>query len=247
MDGKEVARLFRAIHGELCPIPRLLTGRCTLCRGPVQPVYSRCYPCNGFVSAIPRQLRDRVFPMTAAVNPSPWYGHLWRYKNGQPESRPVLSAVAFSWLDAQWVHLTESLGGAPTLMTLVPSTRPNVTYKDQPLRLALSAMPTLPATLAQTLRHDAKTALARGEYKPDAFVPHGADVVGERVILIEDSWATGGRVLSAAGALLDAGATAVAITPIARIVDREFWITPHPNLLYVQAIRAAYDLAKWPF
>jgi hypothetical protein len=196
--------------------------------------------------ALPDGLRDSVFPMSAAINPSLWYGRLFRYKAGEPESGRVLTAVAHCWITAHLETISSELGGEPTLMTIVPSKREGVTFRVQPLRRAIADLPDPPAPLVQLLEMVPGAAVPRNTYRPEAFEAV-RDVRRHRVLLIEDSWVSGATPLSAAGAILQAGAAAVAVVPIARVVDREFWIKPHPGHPYVEALARPYDPNVWPY
>lgn len=55
-------------------------------------------------------------------------------------------------------------------------------------------------------------------YGPARFRADEDVVAGGRIVLLEDLWVSGRTWISAAGALVDAGAEAVAIMPIARRV-----------------------------
>lgn len=81
----------------------------------------------------------------------------------------------------------------------------------------------------------------RRSYQPEVFRVGGVD--GDRIMLVEDTWITGGTALSAAGALLAAGAESVVVTPIAREVNREFRTGQHRYLDYLSG---AYDITHWP-
>jgi glutamine phosphoribosylpyrophosphate amidotransferase len=79
-------------------------------------------------------------------------------------------------------------------------------------------------------------------YRPEIFEVVD-DVAGDRIVLVEDTWIRGATALSAAGALLSAGAGAVVITPIARDVKPSFHGEDHPYLSY---LTAGYDITAWP-
>ncbi|HUY64671.1 MAG TPA: phosphoribosyltransferase [Acidimicrobiales bacterium] len=53
---------------------------------------------------------------------------------------------------------------------------------------------------------------------PDAFVASG-DVAGRRVLVVEDTWVTGARAMSAVTALRTAGAEVMAVLVLGRCVD----------------------------
>jgi orotate phosphoribosyltransferase len=69
------------------------------------------------------------------------------------------------------------------------------------------------------------------------------DVEDARIILVEDTWITGATALSAAGALIEAGAEAVVITPIAREMKPAYHGDDHP---YLEYLTAPYRLTVWP-
>jgi len=162
--------------------------------------------------------------MTTTVNPGPWYIRLSTYKTFDYAKGDLLAAVAELFLDANEAKITAQLGGPATLTTIVPSTS-GFTYAQQPLRRTLARAPQLDMRLSQCLEHVEGQRTSRRSYTPEAFraLP-GVD--GQRVILIEDTWVTGGTAISAAGALLEAGAIAVAVIPIARIVEKNSYLSP---------------------
>ena len=91
--------------------------------------------------------------------------------------------------------------------------------------------------------YDSAEPVNRRHYNPSAFNPGPVSVDGESVLLLEDSWATGATAISAAGAILNHGAAAVAVVPLARIVDSDYWPKDHP---YRQVMEQPYDPSSWP-
>lgn len=203
---------------------------CGLCLGPVS-TYRQCSSCHEIfhTGRAPLALRNQVLPMTSALNPSRWYSALVQYKGGfHPELGLVLASVAHHFLQSRASMVRAALGGEIDVITPVPSKRTGVTFDNQPLRLALGRVESIEAKLRHTLVHDTTVALARRTYAPRAFTSGPNPVDGKRVLLIEDSWASGATAVSAAGALLDAGATSVLIAPIARIIPSGYWPDDHP-------------------
>jgi hypothetical protein len=191
----------------------------------------------------PRRLVTRIVPMTAALNPSPWYTRLATYKRGNPELAPLLGALAATFLETHAGPIGALLGGAPTQLTTVPSKR-GISYADQPLRRALAHFSPVRRRLAPVLAFDPTGAAAgHGRYTPGCFKLVGSSPVGERIVLIEDTWVTGATALSAAGALLAHGAAAIAILPLARCLDASYWGELHP---YRAAANRPYRAAFWP-
>jgi predicted amidophosphoribosyltransferase len=207
---------------------------CDLCLGPVTE-YTECFACKKAFGGAPWELQRRVVPMTSVVKPSPWY-------SSAPQYMPVLASVAHAYLDAHQADIARMIGGAPDLITIVPSKRGYV-YERQPLKHTLSMSSRLRERLAQTMTHDPKIVVGRQEYNPKAFKVMAQVVKGKRIILVEDTWVTGSTAVSAAGALLEAGASEVAIMPIARVLNDGFWPPDHP---YREAMKAPYDHSAWP-
>ena len=216
---------------------------CHYCLGPVNS-FPTCWSCNELrKQGAPSALAGKVVPMTAALSPSLWYSMLQTYKTVHREHGGILGALASAFLTAHERNLAHLLGGEPTLLTIVPSKRA-IPLDRQPLRSVLAGGPPLPAPFVPVLRHLEGQTLGRRQYRPEIFAPcDGIDLANQRILLIEDTWVTGATAVSAAGALLELGAAAVALLPIARCVDGSFWREQHP---YRAAMSASYDLTRWP-
>jgi hypothetical protein len=214
---------------------------CRQCLGPVSG-FPQCYACYHVFGWAPASLDERVVPMTSALSPSPWYTRLLTYKQGHPEYGAALAALAHVYLEANSDRIDQLLGGAPTVLTIVPSKR-GLSFDDQPFRKTLARVPPIREQLVQTLVHVAGQTVGRREYNPTAFAHGPTPVRGGRIVLLDDTWVTGATAVSAAGALLREGAQSVILLPLARMVESEFWPKEHP---YRQAMRTAYDPATWP-
>ena len=218
---------------------------CAECLGPVNEGFDRCYACEQlFVSWNgATRLSGQVVPMTTALNPSHWYRFLLTYKRGLSEHEVALGALTAVYLDQHRSAISSLLGGSPTSISVVPSKR-GISYEEQPLRRALARVEGLRPQIRHLLRHTGQS-VARRAYVPRAFEPV-SPLADERVLLIEDTWVTGATALSAAGALLDHGAVAVVILPIARDIDSGFWGQAHPYRRFLKERVRAYDLSWWP-
>jgi hypothetical protein len=188
-------------------------------------------------------LSGRVVPMSVAPNPGPWYSRLATYKTFHRGYSSVLASLAYTFLTTHEAEVEHALGGEMDRITVVPSTR-GVPPDTQPLRRVLSLIPPLEEHTAALLRHVPGQKVGRQEYQPGAFecvVP----VDGQRIILIEDTWVTGAKAVSAAGALLAAGAENVLIMPMGRMVQPKSGYYPedHP---YFEWIDRPYDFQHWP-
>ena len=219
---------------------------CKRCLGPVSN-YEQCYGCFAlFVEqGAPVELKDAIVPMTTALSPSRWYSALASYKTFQPEHKRVVASVAYHFLQTHEDKIAAMLGGAVTMITIVPSKR-GVDYAQQPLRSALSAVKPINDKLARTLRFIPGSKLGRKQYEPSVFSAAGANVKGERILLIEDTWVTGATSLSAGSRLLELGAESVAIVPIARCVNDSYLPNDHDYRLAIQQPIGKALATPWP-
>lgn len=218
---------------------------CPVCLGPLNPPWALCHACERLFNerGADRRLRQAALPMTAALNPGPWYLRLSTYKKGRLEEYgPVVASLAHSFLARHEPNIEAFLGGVVGVVTIVPSKR-GVGFADQPLRKALSLVRPLRDALRHTLSYVGDPGSRRFEYFPQDFEAGPDPVVGQRVLLVEDAWVTGSTAISAAGALLREGAEAVAVAPLGRVVDSVFWPDSHP---YREAMTRPYDLDAWP-
>ena len=226
---------------------------CHYCLGPVTN-YPQCWGCHELFQRVhksgddflmvPGELTDTFVPMSTALKPSPWYTYLLQYKNGLLDAYgPILAAVAYTFLSEHEDDIAALLGGPPTCVTVVPSTR-GFSHAEQPLVKALSLIAPLKEQLEYTLDHVPGSSVDRWHYNPAAFAAGPTSVEDERILLVEDAWITGATPISAAGALLRDGAASVAIVALARVVNEGFLSDPkHP---YRQGMEVLYDPAAWP-
>jgi len=182
--------------------------------------------------------------MSIARNPGTWYSILQRYKKGAwAEHAPLVASFVWEWMTEHEDHLERLLGGGVDLLAVVPSKKPGITFESQVLVRALRLVKPLGARLEHVLDCRDSTCYGRTKYAPEMFTADRRSIVGKRVILIEDTWITGATAVSAAGALLEAGARCVVIVPIARDFKVEFHTEDHP---YTSLIAPPYDLRIWP-
>jgi predicted amidophosphoribosyltransferase len=151
----------------------------------------------------------------------------------------TLAALGHLYVQTHADAIAELLGGTPTAIAAVPSTR-GWQSTQQPLYRALDRSSVLRTKLRVLQKHDG-SAVGRREYKPGAF-PVGASLRGERVILVEDLWVTGAKALSAAGALMAAGASVVLLV-IGREVNSTYTDDDQP---YRAAMKAPFSIDSWP-
>lgn len=219
---------------------------CPRCCGPRNADFPNCFGCARVFGAAPAALRTRVVPLTSTLEEGPWYSQLVAYKTISQDPWPLLGGLVTRFATLHADKISELLGGVPTATTVVPSKRGR-RMPQQPLyRVLTGAVSAAPGSLPQpqTLLEHTGEAVPRQSYTPGAFrVPQGQRVNAARVVLVEDAWTSGATAISAAGALLDAGAAQVLVIPIARLVRESFWGDAHA---YLRAMRAPYDISHWP-
>ena len=202
-------------------------GVCAVCWTAVDPDFRLCYACNTARVAFGPRLADVVVPIALAVKREQLAHELWHYKydvdaNARSRLRRRLAAVLWRFLGQHEAHIAEALDVPGFgIVTTVPGTRQR--EDEHPL---VSIVGTIVGHTRS--RYEPLLTLA-----PDA-VREGRAVLPTRyratreltddpaVLLIDDTWTTGGRAQSAAIALRDAGAAKVAVVVIGRHFDRAF-------------------------
>jgi len=186
---RSAAEYLAEIQSELGTVPLLSEGHsCRRCLGPTHLGYRYCTSCHLVYGQAPDSLHGCCVPMTTALNPSPWYGRLWKYKRTTTADWVRLAALVSVYYRTHADRLAALLGGNPTGITIVPSKR-GVTFEEQPLRRLLDRVASLRGSLEKLVEHTGMP-VPRQKYLPEAFSVVG-DVSGRRVLLLEDTWTTG--------------------------------------------------------
>lgn len=186
---------------------------CPRCKGIPNPGYASCYPCN---FDYPGVASDRVGILAYAVAGHQSGAVMRAYKAEHPGSTAV-DTVQFMLAYALIGHeacLVDPMHGPPTLWATVPSLPARA--GSHPLhalanRVLGSKLPVANLVAAPKLIGPAR------RFTPANYVASG--VAGHHVLLIEDTWASGAHVESAAAALKAAGATAVTTLVVSRWMD----------------------------
>jgi hypothetical protein len=199
----------RAATAGLPAVPGHGPGVCASCQGPARRGFTRCFHCRAHAEAAPGLLADVVTPVAWAPKGSPLAADLWRYKSGRAGSCQAgasLLAMLLVFLHDQAPLVWQRAGVAvPTCACVVPSGRGRP--GPHPLRELLRGCLALPwAALAARPGGDTwARALDPGRFR--ARRP----VTGAAVLLLDDTWVSGGSAQSAAVALRRAGARSVAV------------------------------------
>ena len=191
---------------------------CRTCRGPVQAGFARCYQCDLANARCAGLLADVVAPVAYAVKGGRLAGDLWRYKSDGPgaaESAARLRELLAAYLrdDGESLWTAAGMGTGPGVAAVVPSGcgrpggHPLVGLVRSCVDVPLVRLAVAPAGAAHVRGVDP------GWLRVDGIVA-GADV-----LVVDDTWVSGGSAQSAAVALKLAGARCVAIVVIGRHVN----------------------------
>ena len=204
----------RAAAAGLPAVPEPGPRVCACCRGPARRGFDRCFPCDLHAKSAPGLLADVVAPVACAPKGSGLATDLWRYKSGGAGSREAgaaLLAMLLVFLHDEGARVWHRAGAtAPTCACVVPSGRGRP--GPHPLQLLVRGCLALPwAALAARPGGDTwARVLDPGRFR----VPQ--PLTGSAVLLLDDTWTSGGTAQSAAVALKRAGARSVAVVVLGR-------------------------------
>jgi predicted amidophosphoribosyltransferase len=180
--------------------------------------------------------------MSTANNPSPWYSGIVNYKNGGNQSHTLVASLVAAYIAEHLSRINALLGDDYTQIVVVPSTRGRA-FAVHPLPQAIRRIIALKDRISDSLSHVPGSTIGRQEYNPSIFAVDASSVRDGRIVLIEDLWVSGSKAVSAAGALLQAGASAVVILPIVREYRSPSDFCPQE---YQAAASSPYSLGHWP-
>lgn len=223
-------------------LPVLASGDevCEVCHSTAGSGWSRCYQCNKAEQLL-TSVADAVVPVALAVKGEQLAHELWTYKNSQRASARTplqlrLAAVLWRWLDRHERCVARASGTTNfSVVTTVPGRAER--SGDHPLHLIVGSI-----VGATTDRYERLLAVAteveQGRSYGNSRFTVSRELVGERVLLIDDTWTTGSHAQSAASALKSRGADVVGVVVIGRHFDRT---RPDP---YREAAESYYRAAR---
>jgi hypothetical protein len=215
-----VHRLARGSGGGVLSVGVPSIGRviCRTCRGPTPVGLARCYQCDLALNQAGELLADAVAPIAYAVRGRRLARDLWRYKSdgaGAAESAERLRGMLDVYLREHGASVWTAAGmaGAPPLAAVVPSGqgRPG----GHPLLELVRSCVEVPLVDLTVAARGA--AHARGV--DPGWLRVDGPVTGADLLIVDDTWVSGGSAQSAAVALKLAGARRVAIIVIGRHVN----------------------------
>jgi hypothetical protein len=203
---------------------------CPKCGGFKGVEYPKCYSCNeieqqALAMNMGTRLADRIAAGVYAAEPmSQTLKMMYGYKDehpASPEYRRNIKALIALAVIGHGQCLNMQAGMPLSAWAMVPSTKSSPRYgRPHPLHDIISGvLPAIPEIRLASERSKVRS------LDPDAFALCGPPVgrcMAGNVLLIDDSWVTGGTVQSAAARLKLEGAAQVSIYCVARIVSTNF-------------------------
>jgi hypothetical protein len=191
---------------------------CQVCRGPARAGFARCYRCDLHWRAAGSLLADAVVPIRYAVKGTPLARDLWRYKwDDDVAAAERLRRILRDFLrdHAGCVQRAARMAGPPGRLAVVPSGqgRPG----GHPLAGLVASCLTLPPVRLAL----GPQPLARGREIDPGWVRVDDAVAGESVLVVDDTWVSGGSAQSVAAALKRAGVIRVAVVVLGRHVSSD--------------------------
>lgn len=200
------------------PVRSIESVLCRTCRGPTPVGLARCYQCDLARSQAGELLADAVAPIAYAVRGGQLAIDLWRYKSDRAdaaESAARLRVMLAAYLTDQGESVWRAAGMAavPAVAAVVPSGRGRPGGHPLPgLVRSCVAVPLIGLSVAPE-----EAAHVRGV--DPRWLRVDGPVAGTDVLVVDDTWVSGGSAQSAAVALKLAGARRVAIVVIGRHVN----------------------------
>lgn len=196
----------------LAPAIYLPNLTCVKCRGTVTEGYQKCYKCDREYpdSAFPDEMGFGIYAQAGQQSGSV----MRRYKGDQPAHKHKTIVLALAMMGVK-----QAMQRFPIdVITFVPSLsdRKGSHPLEQIIKQAVSKTEHK-RKVEKTLKAGADVTRPRG-YAPSNFQTQEI-VDGKNVLLIDDTWASGGHFLSATGALRQGGAQSVIGLSLAR------WLT----------------------
>jgi pyrimidine operon attenuation protein/uracil phosphoribosyltransferase len=206
--------------------PATAEGVCEICHnatviGRNGTYYSKCWNCR----SLPHGSVRTIVPISLVhTSESQLYASLRDYKSESPyiadsvraEHQLLLAATVQRFLRIHREHIEQAAGVSWDTIQIVPSTRPG--RRKHPLAEVIR-MTIFRDELAELLTHTDEP-IGHNEPNSAAFAPVGR-VHGRNVLIVDDTFTTGARVQSVAGALTSAGATVAAAVPIGRVIGTD--------------------------
>jgi hypothetical protein len=202
-------------------VPPAGPGVCQVCHSGPGPGYRTCASCAQAIRQVSRPT-DLVLSISLSRKRTQFQTYLRDYKDGRDgvagPAGTVLAATLGRFATRHWACILSRIGGSVDVVTTVPSSagRPG----PHPL-LSLVDRSRQLHPLHHTLLRPGAVGVDHGQADDRAFEAVQA-IEDARVLLVDDTFTTGARAQSAASSLARAGARAVAVLTIGRVIDPDW-------------------------
>jgi predicted amidophosphoribosyltransferase len=199
-------------------------GICAVCKTFIEDAYPRCYACG---IRNPDHL-DVVVPITYSEHLGQMHHVLRQYKEPGPAdprryAAVRLTAILWRFLEAHEHCLAQAAGiDGFDLVTVVPSSDQARDNKNA-LRVMVEGCGPIKQRFVRALQPTGKPPPGARDFDAARYQPT-ATFTARRVLLIDDTWTTGGHAQSAAYTLKAAGAASVTLAVIGRHVRPEYGV-----------------------
>jgi len=217
-------------------------GVCRIYRGFIDTEYEICYTCR----VQPANL-DAVVPITYSEHLGQVHLALRTYKEGESPAIRAYPAVRLAAILWRFLGIHEPCVASAAdvdrfdLVTTVPSSDPK-RDEHSVLRIVAETAEPVKGRLRRPLR---ATGTVEGrEFSPDRFEAV-EPVSGSSILLLDDTWVTGGHARSAAHALRQAGAAKIALVVIGRHIHREYEPTKDSGTTCGDLLDALPEAFSW--
>jgi predicted amidophosphoribosyltransferase len=222
----------RRPKGRLVPVsaPDPGPGVCKICRGPARHRVAYCWCCTRVCASlgmIPARVPP-VIPVGLCATGDAWNTSLRRYKDAPVAAArrhfaELIAGEVESFLRGNERDVEELTGGFDSYCVVPSSRTQRLRDAMHPLSKVLARVEFLGGLevlrLAPSSSHSTSHA---GHMKPSSLafvVSDPAMAHGRRVLVVDDSWVTGSRALSAVSVLAGAGSTVAGVLVLGRLIN----------------------------
>ncbi|WP_280381297.1 hypothetical protein [Nocardia wallacei] len=212
---------------------------CAVCTGPIKPDYLMCWQCSRHAgSEFPTA--DRVATMIYAIHGQQSHHLMWQYKTDRPgpDTRRLVQVLALVGAHQHRRCLATLTGRQVTHWATVPSLKPERIGTDHPFRqlIAGTQLPEIEVAANPPITANPRD-FAPSNFQITTPIPSGA-----HILVIDDTWTSGGHAQSVAAALKYAGGVYISFLAVARFIRPDPVTTPFIGTLHPQ-----FDLYRCPW
>lgn len=227
LHARTVRRESTFPTGALIPQVRV----CSVCCGPVEPKYSRCYPCNERTKQFGDELADIVVPLSYAVRDyqdlQQFYLDLHQYKSRRPSivAQQRLKALLYLFRLHHQKCLENKIGQPVNSVIAVPSGRNRASHPLPTIAKLLShpvSGLSEPELLTAKFVGSPREERAQ-ETNPSDFAINGS--LSGHAVIVEDTWVQGHNAQGLAIQARQSGADKVSIVVLARMLAYTYPLT----------------------